>query len=520
MSMAEKARRTLINAFFGGTDITEDLQKYLLSISYTDNEENEADDLQFRLQDRDGVWLTKWLNTVLNTAAEHSYDKPTEKSSTAPIKYMVTAKGGLAARDRPDDKYTKYGTLPYGTVITVASITAGWANFIYSGKNAYCNASYLQAIYDDGASVTDSGSWHIGDEVTVTGRPQYSSYGKGTPGAYVTDYTASITHLNLRDGIPYPICVGYLGWFSEDQIKRKSSSVNVNSTGTAERGLRVQATIVQQNRNSDGVCDILECGQFELDSVSASGPPGTVTIKCTSLPYGSTIRQTVKSKSWENYTLSGIGNEIASQNGMTCMFLSDENPEYERVEQYKTSDIAFLQKLCSDAGCSLKVSNNILVIFDQAAYEKLPAILTICPGSGYTKYSLSTGSNDTYTSCRVCYTSPDGNTISAVTYAEGCNEAGKDTQRLNIYQKVSDVAEAKRLSEKLLRLHNKYELQASFSFPGDTNLIAGCTVILSGWGAWDGKYIIKQAQHKIDSSGYTTQINLRRTLAANASVIT
>jgi len=40
-------------------------------------------------------------------------------------------------------------------------------------------------------------------------------------------------------------------------------------------------------------------------------------------------------------------------------------------------------------------------------------------------------------------------------------------------------------------------------------LLAGNTVELKGWGAWDGKYIIKQAKHTVSKSGYTTQISLR-----------
>ena len=526
MSDINMARRTAIQAFFAGTDITPSLQKYLLSMTYTDNEEDETDDLQFKLHDREGIWVEKWLNTAIQAAAEGSAQKKVEEEKNAePViaGYKVTAQGGLAVRSRAGDQYYQYGTLAYGTVITVDSISGGWANFTYSGKNAYCNSTYLQAIYSGGSSGSSSvssrgsGSWAIGDDVIATGRPQYTSYGEGTPGAMVTNYKGKITHLNLKSGVSYPICVGYLGWFSESQVQKVGATSSPPSEGKADKGLRIQAVIVRQNWNGDGKDDTLECGQFELDSVVAQGPPNTVTIKATSLPYSSTVRQTAKSKSWENYTLSGIGNEIASKNGMTCMFLSSANPSYSRVEQYKTSDIAFLQKLCHDAGCSLKVSNNIIVIFDQATYEKKSEVLTIKRGSGYTKYKLSTGENDTYTSCRVSYTTPSGSVISATAYIEDYDEKKENNQCLNIYQKVSSISEAKQLAEKMLRLHNKYELQAVFTFPGNPKLLAGCTVKLEGWGAWSGKYIIKQAKHKVDNSGYTTQITLRIALAANVS---
>ena len=72
--------------------------------------------------------------------------------------------------------------------------------------------------------------------------------------------------------------------------------------------------------------------------------------------------------------------------------------------------------------------------------------------------------------------------------------------------------EAKTLAEKLLRLYNKYATSAIFTFPGNPALVAGITVELKGWGAFDGKYIITQAVHRVDDSGYTTQIKLRRVL--------
>lgn len=518
MSNPKQARRTDITVFFAGVDITEDLKKYLLSLTYTDNEEDETDDLQIKMQDADGIWLTEWLNTAIQTASEYTLSPSKEKDKASYTPYKVIAQTGASVHSRADSKYHKYGTLAYGTIINVASVSGGWANFTYSGKNAYVNASYLQAVsVSNNSSGTQSSSgWSIGDEVTATGAPQYSSYGVGKPGMSVTSYKGTITHLNLKSGIPYPICVGSLGWFSESQVQKSGQSENDFADGTASKGLRIQAVIVRQNRNGDGKDDVLECGQFELDSVTANGPPATITIKGTSLPYSSAIRQTEKSKSWENYVLSGIATEIANIGGMTCMFLCDTDPSYERVEQYKTSDISFLKKLCNDAGLSLKVSNNIMVIYDQAQYEKNESVLTITRGSGYTKYKLSTGENDYYTSCRVSYVDSSGKSISATAYVDDYDEKKEDNQCLEIHQKVADTAEALKLAEKQLRLHNKYELTATFTFPGEPSLLAGCTVVLSDWGAWDGKYIIKQAKHSVSHSGYTTQVTLRKCLSQDS----
>lgn len=503
MSDKDLARRTDAEVYFDGVDISVSLRKYLLSITFTDNEENETDDLQINIEDRDDVWLTKWLNTAIQAAAS----SPPPSSSEV---YTVTAKSGLNVRSGPGTNYSKIGALAYGTQIEVAGISNGWATITYSGKTAYVSSKYL-AIVDLGSN---TGDWVIGDAVIANGQPQYSSYGDGTPGASVTNYSGTISHLNLKSGVPYPIHVGSLGWFSIDQvIKATASGDGTSSSGI--KGLSIQALFVRKNWTGDGKDKILDCGQFELDSIDADGPPSTITVKGTSLPYSNQIRQTKKSKAWETYTLSQIANDIASTNGMTCMYESAVDPYYARVEQITMSDIAFLKLLCHNAGISLKATNKIIVLFDQAAYEAKPAVFTIKKGSGsYTKYRLSTGAADKeYASCRVSYIDPvSKETIQATVYVKDYDPKDKNNQCLEITAKVNSIGEAQTLARKMLRLKNKYEYTASFTLPGNPDLLAGVTVTLTGWGAWDGKYIVNQAKHSIGSSGYSTQLKLRHIL--------
>lgn len=69
MAELEMARRTEISVSIGGVDITRDMRPYLLGLTYTDNEEDETDDLQIDLQDREGIWLEKWLAAAIEGAA-------------------------------------------------------------------------------------------------------------------------------------------------------------------------------------------------------------------------------------------------------------------------------------------------------------------------------------------------------------------------------------------------------------------------------------------------------------------
>jgi phage protein D len=63
-----------------------------------------------------------------------------------------------------------------------------------------------------------------------------------------------------------------------------------------------------------------------------------------------------------------------------------------------------------------------------------------------------------------------------------------------------------------LRQKNKEEFKASFTLAGDVGLVAGVTVTVTGYGAFDGKYIIETASHSVSRSGYKTELTLRRVL--------
>ena len=352
-----EAFNTALTIIFEGVDISDDIAAYLISLSYTDNEEDETDDLQIKLQDASGVWLKKWLNASVQ-----------------------------------------------------AAISSG--------------------------------------EISLGGKT---------------------------------------------------------------KGLKIKAGI--STSGPDGVIRRTDCGSFTLDSIKASGPASTVNIKATSLPYAAGVRTEERDKAWEGYNLSGIGAEIAGRAGLGFMFDANSDPYYKRLEQAKETDIKFLQGLCHDAGYSLKVSDSKLIIFDQAKYEALAAVLTIFWMDGtYTKYDLSTTEGDvTYAQCEVRYYNPDTKEyISGTANSDTFDAEDENNQTLIITDhKVSNVGEAQALAAKLLRLHNKFEREISFTLVGNPLLAAGLNVELSGFGMWDGKYLLKQVKHEVSQNGYTTKIKGR-----------
>ena len=123
MSDRELARRATAEISFDGTDITSSMRPYLLSLTYTDNEEDETDDLQIKLQDREGLWMCKWLNDAVQAAASTA----AASSGGGAKSYTVTAKSGLNVRSGPGTNNSKLGALTYGAEIQVTKVENGWA---------------------------------------------------------------------------------------------------------------------------------------------------------------------------------------------------------------------------------------------------------------------------------------------------------------------------------------------------------------------------------------------------------
>ena len=126
-------------------------------------------------------------------------------------------------------------------------------------------------------------------------------------------------------------------------------------------------------------------------------------------------------------------------------------------------------------------------------------------------WSFSTSLHDaSYSKCHVSYTDPT--TGKTIEYTYTPRNADKDGQVLEVNEKVSNREEARQLAMKRLRQKNKGEFKASFKLTGDARLVAGITVQVSGYGAFDGKYIIETATHSVSKSGYKTDLTLRRVL--------
>lgn len=298
-----------------------------------------------------------------------------------------------------------------------------------------------------------------------------------------------------------------------------------------ERGATLDITICTYNW-SDLYSEEqdLQLGKFEIDELEVSSAPNVVTIKAVAISISddSTLRSTLRSHTWENISVQKAANDIAWQNGMKLQWYCDDNPNIDKLEQNDESDLDVLQKICDDAGFALKVTTDTIIIFDVEKFEKedvyaeyyhpgttLLNIVENQPKPVQTdallNYSFKAKIRDVYKKCHVKYAKDKDKSVIESTFIAP-DKKEKEGATLEVHQQVSSQAEADRLAKKKLREKNCEEFTGSFASDGNMGLCAGETIEMIGFGNFSGKYIITQAKHDINSSGFTSSVEIRKCL--------
>lgn len=287
-----------------------------------------------------------------------------------------------------------------------------------------------------------------------------------------------------------------------------------------DRGATLDVALAARNWEEEGITT-MDVGLFSIDSIDGSSPPSQVSLKAVSVPENNELRGVDRTRSWEKAELKTIANDVAMGAGLELAYDTEENPVLDRAEQTEQSDLSFLLKLCEDNGLALKIYKNQVVIFDEIEYEKVePTIIIVKPGTTYEKkegmhyvknitgYRLHAVTRDIYKACHVqCNDSDSGNTIES-TFTDPNKTDGKT---LEVKEQVKTIPEAEKLAKKKLREKNRDEWTMTIDTMGDFYLVAAMTVNVTGFGKFDGKYIITEAKHDL-GNGYTTSVELRRCL--------
>ena len=272
------------------------------------------------------------------------------------------------------------------------------------------------------------------------------------------------------------------------------------------KGDTIRASIIVHDWEAENRTQSLPCGTFEVDQIECSGPPNQVTIKAVSTLVSKPMRQEKHTKAWENVKLSTIAGDAAGKSGLALFWDSPEDPFFERRDQVETSELEFLSGLCRDYGIAVKVTDTQLVCYDEETYEGHSSVGELAFGDKQLiRWSFSSKTAGTYKAAKLQYHDPVKDETFEVEEAGDAEGTGRT---LEINQKADNLGDAQKIAKEKLRQVNKKEITANLTLMGDLRFVGGSNVNISGFGAFDGKYVIEKATHSVGDA-YTTKLDLR-----------
>lgn len=318
------------------------------------------------------------------------------------------------------------------------------------------------------------------------------------------------------------------------------SGPKVSSARTphAATGTVLDVTIIAESWDDPGKLETLHCGSFEVDGMKIDGPPSTASINGVSIPLTSSIRRERRSDGWEDTTLQEVALDITNRAGLSLVYELDNDPHLDRVDQWHEPDLPFLQKLCANHGATLKVTDNQVVIFDEAKYEARDPIVTIQRGDKrLLAYSFTQDTANTASSATTSYKDPKSGKLVTETFApENAPAVGQSLQANyrpadlsgDNYRQgagsgntktIDDFADVRTdakgtaavKAKSMLRAANKGEWKCNLKSMGNVRMVSGSTFLVSGFGVFDGKYIAETVTHTLDG-GYINDITGHRVL--------
>lgn len=151
--------------------------------------------------------------------------------------------------------------------------------------------------------------------------------------------------------------------------------------------------------------NFLDLGTFYVDEPTFEDHK--LTLKCLALPLDQNIRDQKNSVAWENVTLKELVMQIANKHEMNAEIYA-ENVFFERLDQNKETDLAFINRVVKEIGLNMKVSDDKIIIFDDEEMEKNDTIEVFnIKDYRIRSFSLKKKNKEIYDKVEVSYYDPD-----------------------------------------------------------------------------------------------------------------
>ncbi|MDE2101150.1 MAG: hypothetical protein KGL39_28135 [Patescibacteria group bacterium] len=262
---------------------------------------------------------------------------------------------------------------------------------------------------------------------------------------------------------------------------------------------------------------LLYVGEFCIDEFEFRGPPFTMMIKGIEAWTTAKLR-TAKSVNWKGMTFSQIAKTIASEYGYTAIVNADPNqPEvqWDNVVQsfQDQGDMSFLSYLATQNNYVIQVRPPQMIFSSRAVLEKAgyvgpiitPAHIKATHGANFRWQSSAELALDGAINYFFNPYTEEGITGQA----KNANP-GATSNVLNYSRRFENNQQATVDAAAKLHQNNMWQFQGELTLPGTTAWRTGQVVMLRGWGIFNGRWFIEEADHTLSArAGYATKLVIR-----------
>lgn len=306
------------------------------------------------------------------------------------------------------------------------------------------------------------------------------------------------------DLLPIVLSVSYT-----DKLSGESSDLDIDLINDDRRWMNdwipTKGDRLRCKFKYEGIEEVLDCGQFEIDDFEFSGSPDLLRLSAIATIVTGKLREK-RTQSYEKTTLQRVASDVARRNGLKLTG-QIKNVAIYRITQNEQSDLEFVTKLADEYGHLTKVENGQLIFYTNEDLEKVAAILTLSDAQ-IRRYRLTSQSQGTYSAAEIKYQNPGQKKL--ITHKE-TDPSIKKGDTLKVKGRAESKAQAIEKCRSALKKANDTETKMDVTVEGDRRLVAGVNVQVTGYGRFDDKYQVEEARHQLSKrSGWTTDLTLRK----------
>ena len=261
---------------------------------------------------------------------------------------------------------------------------------------------------------------------------------------------------------------------------------------------------------------LVNLGAFEIDEIEwqLSKMSGSV-VSLKALSTGiSKANRTLKPKAYENTTLADIVRKVAKNLDLKVTGTVAHIP-IKRVTQYQERDVEFLTRLAHEYHHSFKIVGKTLVFTTMKSLEERTPVAVLA-----LEQTLSIRLRDRIKEVakQVEVSGLDSSkkkTLKSEKKSKSKRPSkkqakGSNGDTLKIITRGESQEQINARADAALSEQNDDQQAGNITVIGNPKLVAGNTIMLTGFGMFSGKYLIKSARHNYSKQqGYTTDLEIR-----------